>query len=108
MRGSILRARKAHRYGASMRWIGRRLTGRGAGSGRGARSASVEDLVHLEEFARSRKGVEAYVEPRTAVTETTVMLVASSGEWTRRRVDGPEGAAALAKRLGIPVYDAGV
>jgi hypothetical protein len=66
------------------------------------------DTRHLEQFARKHRGVEAYVEPRTAVTETTVLLVASSGEWTRRRVSGPKAAHELAHRLGIPAYDAGV
>ena len=46
-----------------------------------------------------------YVEPRTSVTPTTVVLVATTGEWTRRRVSGPPAAAALAKDLGVPVYD---
>src|SRR5206468_6651221 len=45
---------------------------------------------HLEEFVRSRVGVEAFVEPRTTVTPPTVLLVASSGEWTRRRVPRSE------------------
>lgn len=66
------------------------------------------DEQHLETFARGHRGVEAYIEPRTAVTETTVVLVADSGEWTRRRVVGPQAAHALAHRLGIPAYDAGV
>lgn len=70
------------------------------------RSASSVDLDHLAEFVRTRDGVEAYLEPRTAITETTVVLVASSGEWTRRRVDGPERAASFAKKQGIPLYDA--
>ena len=38
-------------------------------------------------------GVEAYVEPRTTVTETTVVLVAVDGEWTRRRVAVAAGRA---------------
>ena len=49
--------------------------------------------------------MEAFVEPKTAVTETTVVLVAVDGEWTRRRIDGPEGARRLAKSLKIPIYD---
>jgi hypothetical protein len=69
------------------------------------RRASSADLAHLEQFARSRRGVEAFVEPRTAVTETTVVLVASDGEWTRRRIDGPDAARDLGRRLAIPVYD---
>ena len=72
------------------------------------RRADSDDVAHLQAFATSRTGVEAFVEPRTAITETTVVLVASSGEWTRRRVDGPTGAAELGKRLAIPVYDVGI
>jgi len=85
-----------------MRWFRRR-----PGKGR-LRTANSGDLAHLEQFARTRRGVEAFVEPRTTVTETTVVLVADSGEWTRRRVPGPAAAHDLANRLGIPAYDAGV
>ena len=67
-----------------------------------------EDEAHLARFVQTRGGVEAFVEPRTAVTETTVVLVAASGEWTRRRVPGPQAAHQLARRLGIPAYDASV
>ncbi len=71
----------------------------------GVRRASGEDTSHLEEFVRTRRGVEAYVEPRTTVTEATVVLVAADGEWTRRRISGPEAARDLGRRLAIPVYD---
>jgi hypothetical protein len=60
----------------------------------------------LEQWAGSRRGVEAFVEPQTTVTDTTVLLIAGSGEWTRRRVDSPKAAAEFARRLNIPVYDA--
>ncbi|GAA4899245.1 hypothetical protein LX16_0795 [Stackebrandtia albiflava] len=63
------------------------------------------DTTHLEEFHATRHGVEAYVEPATTVTETTVMLIAHDGEWTRRRVDGVAAAFRLGSRLGIPVYE---
>jgi hypothetical protein len=66
------------------------------------------DLSHLEQFVASRRGVEGYVEPRTAVTETTIVLVAADGEWTRRRIDGPDVARKLSRDLAIPVYDAQV
>ena len=72
------------------------------------RAADSADLQHLTAFASTRGGVEAYLEPRTAVTETTVVLVAADGEWTRRRVDGPDAAGAFARRHAIPLYDAGV
>jgi hypothetical protein len=72
------------------------------------RTGTSADADHLEEFINSHEGVEAFVEPRTAVTDTTVLLVAHDGEWTRRRVDGPDGAANFAKKQAIPLYDATV
>ena len=69
------------------------------------RAASTADLNHLEQWAATRRGVEAFVEPRTTVTETTVVLVAHDGEWTRRRVGSAEVAQQLGRKLGIPVYD---
>jgi hypothetical protein len=71
----------------------------------GGRSASREDVTHLQEFVRSRRGVEAFIEPRTAVTETTVILIAHDGEWTRRRIASPAAARQFGAKLGIPVYD---
>ncbi len=93
-----------------------RLRGRrggGASSG-GDRRGTLDrgsvraDLSHLEQFVATRRGVEGYVEPRTAVTETTILLVAADGEWTRRRIDGPDVARKLSRDLAIPVYDAQV
>jgi hypothetical protein len=86
-----------------MRLFGRRRT---AGSSRGERRQELDDVRrHLEDFVRTRVGVEAYVEPRTTVTPPTVLLVASSGEWTRRRVADPRIVQGLADRLRVPVYD---
>jgi hypothetical protein len=70
-----------------------------------ARAATSDDLRHLEAFATTRAGVEAYLEPRTTVTEPTLVLVAHDGEWTRRRVEGPRAAADFARRRAIPLYD---
>ena len=69
------------------------------------RTGGDEDLAHLRAFAASRKGVEGFVEPETPTTATTLVLVASDGEWTRRRVAGPKAAFDLGKELAIPVYD---
>jgi hypothetical protein len=63
--------------------------------------------AYLTGWAQSRRGVEAFLEPRTMVTETTVVLVAHDGEWTRRRMSHA-GARDLGRRLGIPVYDVGL
>jgi len=69
------------------------------------RTAQGSDTDHLRQWAQAHQGVEAFVEPKTTVTETTVVLVAVDGEWTMRRIDGPDGARKLAKSLKIPVYD---
>lgn len=85
-----------------MAWFRRRKKAGGTG---GDRPANRADLDHLEQFVRSRRGVEAYLEPRTTVTETTVILIAHDGEWTRRRVESPEAARRFAHRMAIPIYD---
>ncbi len=72
------------------------------------RTAVSDDRKDLEEFVRTHTGVEAFVEPRTTVTDTTVVLVATSGEWTRRRVPSPKVCHEWANALGIPSYDAAV
>jgi hypothetical protein len=71
----------------------------------GSRTADPRAVAYLEAWVADRRGVEAFVEPRTTVTEHTVVLVAHDGEWTRRRVPGPAAAYALGRRIGIPVYD---
>jgi len=70
-----------------------------------ARQAQAATVAYLREFTGTRVGVEAYVEPATPVTPTTVMLVAADGEWTRRKVPDPAAAYDLARTLGIPCYD---
>jgi hypothetical protein len=60
---------------------------------------------HLRGFAATRRGVEAYVEPPTSVTSTTVILIAHDGEWTRRAIASRQRAFDVARSLQIPVYD---
>jgi hypothetical protein len=72
------------------------------------RAATREDVKHLEDFVASKRGVEAYVEPQTFATETTVVLVAHDGEWTRRRVESADEARQLARKWKIPAYDAAI
>jgi hypothetical protein len=69
------------------------------------REATADDLDALREFARTRTGVEFYVEPETMVTDTTAVAIAADGEWTRRRVGSPQVIRQVAKQLGLPVYD---
>jgi hypothetical protein len=63
------------------------------------------DLAYLRQWVTDHHGVEAFVEPKTTVTEVTVVLVAADGEWTRRRAGGDSGARKLSDRFNIPVYD---
>jgi hypothetical protein len=69
------------------------------------RTGDSADLAHLSDFVRTRDGVEAFLEPRTAVTETTVVLVAASGEWTRRRVPNEQVARDFAHKQAMPIYE---
>lgn len=48
------------------------------------------------------------MEPRTTITDVTLLLVAHDGEWTRRRVPSVEWAHKFANDLGVPSYDAAV
>jgi hypothetical protein len=77
--------------------------------GRGSKSVDdrdpAADLSYLRQWVADHEGVEAFVEPRTTVTDVTVVLVAADGEWTRRRTGGDSGARRLSDRLNIPVYD---
>lgn len=61
--------------------------------------------AHFAAFAESRLFVEAWVEPATNVTTTTVVLIAHDGEWTRRAVADRDEGFAIAGSLGIPVHD---
>jgi hypothetical protein len=64
-----------------------------------------DDFSHLEQFVKSRRGVEAFLEPKTTVTDVTMMLIAHDGEWTRRRVPSVQAARSWGNKNGIPVYD---
>ena len=87
-----------------MGWLRRLLDGDQTPSGSTTRQQPV-DLSHLEWFARNKYGVEAFIEPQTTVTQTTVILIAHDGEWTRRRVGSPQVAWRWGRSLNIPVYD---
>ena len=90
-----------------MRWFKRRRQNPAAARpDAGPTKADVQAaLAHLQNFVATRTGVEMYVEPQTPVTPTTVVLIATSGEWTRRRVSSPDAVRPLARELGVPVYD---
>jgi hypothetical protein len=69
--------------------------------------ASRGAVKELETFVETRIGVEAYLEPKTAIYSTTVLLVADDGEYLRRPVKDRDQAASFCRRVNIPLYDAG-
>jgi hypothetical protein len=69
---------------------------------RASRTATKE----LEGFVASRVGVEAFLEPKTAIYSTTLLLVADDGEYLRRPVKDRAQAAAFCRDVNIPLYEA--
>lgn len=72
------------------------------------RASDRTDESHLHDFVTTRRGVEGFVEPRTAVSDVTLLLVAHDGEWTRRRVPSVQWAHKFANKHQVPSYDAAV
>ena len=69
--------------------------------------ASKVSTKEIEGFIASRTGVEAYLEPKTAIYSTTLLLVAADGEYLRRPIRDRDQAAKLCDERGVPLYDAG-
>ncbi len=69
------------------------------------REAQAETMKHFRAFVARNEGCEAFIEPATRVTQTTLVVVAGTGEWTRRKVPDAGAAQKVAKDLGLAVYD---
>lgn len=69
------------------------------------RKARSVDHAAIIEFVDSRRGVEAFLEPQTSVTKTTVVFVAGDGESLRKPFETPKAAAEFARKHRIPLYD---
>ncbi|MFT3862076.1 hypothetical protein [Micropruina sp.] len=74
----------------------------------GQRSVDAATSGHLDDFVATRRGVEAYLEPQTTMTRTSLLLVAFDGEWTRRSIESPAWGRKFASRHALPIYDAAV
>lgn len=69
------------------------------------RNPALEDL---ERFIAEHRGVEGYVEPRTATSPITLLLVDRHGDHLRAPVRERGDAVAFCIRHSLPVYDAQV
>ncbi len=94
-------------------WLRGETGGGTAGAGRtdrgvrrGRDGGGTPGLDELEAFVRSRRGVEAYLEPRTNLYGLSVLLVADDGEYLRRPIPDAVVLRRLCDRLGVPLYDA--
>lgn len=95
------------RRGSRVRMSGPASDAARTGSTR-VRASDRIDEQHLREWLQARRGVEGFVEPRTAVSEVTLLLVAHDGEWTRRRVPSVRWAHDFCNAQQVPSYDAAV
>lgn len=66
-----------------------------------------EDREAIAQFLESRRGVEAYMEPRTLMYPLSVVLVAGDGEWVRFPLIDDSFIRDLAGKHGLRVLDAG-
>lgn len=62
----------------------------------------------MDEFVRTRRGVEAWIEQPTSFNPPSILLVAADGESTRRGLASADEGYGFARRHNIPCYDAGV
>jgi hypothetical protein len=74
-------------------------------TGANSREAQSATIQHLRSFVAGHQGCEAFIEPPTRVTQTTMVIVADTGEWTRRRVPDTIAGRKVAQELKIPVFD---
>lgn len=87
-------------------WLRGDAKTKGRRASRSTDPATRASTKELEEFVRSRVGVEAYLEPKTAIYSTTVLLIADDGEYLRRPVKDRDHANEFAAKTNIPLYDA--
>lgn len=57
-------------------------------------------------FLDSRRGVEAFMEPQTAMSRLSVVLVAEDGEWRRFELADDSFVRELSRTRSLPVFDA--
>ena len=69
-------------------------------------SGPVEHRDEIVAFLDDHQGVEAYMEPKTAMSSLSVVLVDAEGEWRRFELREDAYLRTLASERGIRVFDA--
>jgi len=65
-----------------------------------------ENRDGILEFLDTRRGVEAFMEPQTAMSRLSTVLVAEDGEWKRFELADDSFIRELSRTRGLPVFDA--
>jgi hypothetical protein len=65
-----------------------------------------ENRERILDFLDTRRGVEGYMEPQTAMSRLSVVLVAEDGEWHRFELADDSFIRELSRSRGLPVFDA--
>jgi hypothetical protein len=65
-----------------------------------------ENRDGILDFLDTRRGVEAFMEPQTAMSRLSVVLVAEDGEWHRFELADDSFVRELTRTRGLPVFDA--
>lgn len=65
-----------------------------------------EDRAGMVDFIETRRGVEAYIEPKTVMHHLSVVLVAEDGEWRRFELGDDAFVREVARERRLPVLDA--
>jgi hypothetical protein len=65
-----------------------------------------EDRDRIIAFLDSRRGVDAFVEPRTVIHPLSVVLVAEDGEWIRIELREDAFLRELSRTRGLRIHDA--
>jgi hypothetical protein len=65
-----------------------------------------ENRHGILDFLDTRRGVEAFMEPQTAMSRLSVVLVADDGEWRRFELADDSFVRELSHTRSLPVFDA--
>lgn len=105
-RSPTMRVFPGHGHNGGVGWFSKKK--RQAQVTRDAREVPDVTKEHLSGFVTTRRGVEAWLEQPTSFNKPSILLVAATGESTRRAIPSIDYGYEFAAGHEIPAYDAGV